>query len=402
VRAVVVYPGLDRPPELTDVPAPELFPGGVAVRVVDVGVCGTDREILAGGHGAAPPGRDRLVLGHESLGQVEEVRGPARGPASREAAEASLRAAREHGEQWHTVRAPAFRPGDYVVATVRRGCASCRHCASGMSDFCDTGGFVERGILGMDGFLAERYVEDPAYLIGVPAELARVGVLLEPLSVVEKALQQAFAAQIRVPGRPVATRDPWTAGPSSWQARRALVLGAGPIGMLTAIVLRLLGVEDVAIVERRPRAGKRAMAEAVGARYVATEGGPLRELLPGERYDLVIEAAGTASIVVDALPLLAPNGVVCLTGIFAAGQTPETLALNDLFREMVYRNQAIVTSVNSNRSYFERGVPTMGQIEARWPGLLGRLITRRMPMEQYAEAVEPERDGVKTVVEVAG
>jgi threonine dehydrogenase-like Zn-dependent dehydrogenase len=180
------------------------------------------------------------------------------------------------------------------------------------------------------------------------------------------------------------------------------VLGAGPIGMLTAIVLRLLGVEDVAIVERRPRAGKRAMAEAVGARYVATEGGPLRELLPGERYDLVIEAAGTASIVVDALPLLAPNGVVCLTGIFAAGQTPETLALNDLFREMVYRNQAIVTSVNSNRSYFERGVPTMGQIEARWPGLLGRLITRRMPMEQYAEAVEPERDGVKTVVEVAG
>jgi threonine dehydrogenase-like Zn-dependent dehydrogenase len=374
VRAVVVYPGLGRPPELTDVPAPELFPGGVAVRVLDVGVCGTDREILAGGHGAAPPGRDRLVLGHESFGQVEDVRAPG---------------------------AP-FAPGDYVVATVRRGCASCRHCASGMSDFCDTGGFVERGILGMDGFLAERYVEDPAYLIGVPAELARVGVLLEPLSVVEKALQQAFAAQIRVPGRPVATRDPWTAGPSSWQARRALVLGAGPIGMLTAIVLRLLGVEDVAIVERRPRAGKRAMAEAVGARYVATEGGPLRELLPGERYDLVIEAAGTASIVVDALPLLAPNGVVCLTGIFAAGQTPETLALNDLFREMVYRNQAIVTSVNSNRSYFERGVPTMGQIEARWPGLLGRLITRRMPMEQYAEAVEPERDGVKTVVEVAG
>lgn len=373
MRAVVVYPGLGRPPELTDVPPPELVPGSVAVRVFDVGVCGTDREILAGGHGAAPPGRDRLVLGHESFGRVEEVHAPG----------------------------SALAPGDYVVATVRRGCPTCGHCAEGMSDFCDTGAFVERGILGMDGFLADRYVEDPRYLIKVPAELRDVGVLLEPLSVVEKALQQAFAAQIRVPGVATARLDPWVDGPSSWRARRALVLGAGPIGILAAVVLRLLGSEDVAIVERRPREGKRAIVESVGARYVATGGGSLREVLAGERYDLVLEAAGAASVVVDALPLLAANGVVCLTGIFAAGQPAETLALNDLLREMVYRNQAVVTSVNSNRSYFVRGVQTMGQLEARWPGLLGRLITRRMPMERYADAVEPEPDGVKTVVEVA-
>ena len=373
MRAVVVYPGLDRPPELTDVPAPELRPGTVGVRVLDVGVCGTDREILAGGHGAPPPGHDRLVLGHESFGQVEEVR----------------------------AAGALVQPGDYVVATVRRGCATCSHCATGMSDFCDTGAFVERGILGMDGFLADRYVEDPAYLIKVPAERRAVGVLLEPLSVVEKALQQALAAQIRIPGKPVAGLEPWTAGPSSWRPERSLVLGAGPIGILTAMVLRLLGAEHVVIVERRPRAGKRAIVESVGARYVASGGGPLREVLAGEKYDLVLESAGAAPVVVDAMPLLAANGIVCLTGIFAAGQPAETLALNDLFREMVYRNQAIVTSVNSNRSYFERGVETMGQLEARWPGLLGRLITRRMPMERYADAVEPEPDGVKTVVEVS-
>jgi threonine dehydrogenase-like Zn-dependent dehydrogenase len=373
VRAVVVYPGGRRAPELTDVPAPELTPGTVRVRVLDVGVCGTDREILAGGHGAAPPGQDRLVLGHESFGRVEETRA--------------------HGA--------APQPGDYVVATVRRGCDVCHHCLAGMSDFCDTGGFVERGILGMDGFLADAYVEDPAYLIRLPDELRQIGVLLEPLSVVEKALQQAFAAQSRVPGRPVADFDPWRAGPSSWRAERVLVLGAGPIGILSALALRLAGVEDVTIVERTNRPKKAALIARGGVIYRPTGGGPLGEVLGGERFDMVLEAAGSASVVVEALPLLAANGLICLTGIFAAGQPQETLSLNDLFREMVYRNQAVVTSVNSNRSYFERGVETMGRLEARWPGLLGELITRRMPIERYAEAVEPERDGVKTIVEVA-
>jgi threonine dehydrogenase-like Zn-dependent dehydrogenase len=372
VRAVVVYPGQGRAPELTDVPAPELGPGRVRVRVLDVGVCGTDREILAGGHGAPPPGRDRLVLGHESLGRVEETRAPG----------------------------AALEPGDYVVATVRRGCDRCQHCLGGMSDFCDTGGFVERGILGMDGFLADGYVEDPAYLIKLPAELRPIGVLLEPLSVVEKAMQQSFAAQSRVPGRPVADLDPWRAGPSSWRAERALVLGAGPIGILAALALRLAGVAEVTIVERTRRPNKAAVVARAGVTYRPTGGGPLGEVLGDERFGLVLEAAGSASVVVAALPLLAANGVVCLTGIFGAGQPAETVALNDLFREMVYRNQAIVTSVNSNRSYFERGVETMGRIEARWPGLLAELITRRMAMERYAEAVEPERDGVKTIVEV--
>jgi threonine dehydrogenase-like Zn-dependent dehydrogenase len=374
VRAVVVYPGQSRPPEIAQIPEPALTAGTARVETLRVGVCGTDREILAGGHGQPPPGRDRLVLGHESFGRVLEIAPGAPGD---------------------------LRPGDLVVATVRRPCNHCRECAEGMSDFCLSGDFVERGILGMDGFLSERYVEDPAYLIRVPAELAAVGVLLEPLSVVEKALQQAYAAQARIPGRPTAELDPWRIGAGSWRVLRALVLGAGPIGMLAALLLRLLGAREVVVVERTARPTKAALLQTAGAGYVATAGAPLREALGSDPFDLVLEATGSGRAVVDALPLLAANGVACLTGIFAAGEPPEPVAINDLLREMVYRNKAIVTSVNSNRSYFERGVESMGALEARWPGLLAGLISRRMPFERYAEAVQPERDGVKTVIEVA-
>jgi len=374
VRAVVVYPGQPRPPELTDVPDPELTPGAVLVETLRVGVCGTDREILAGGHGQPPPGRERLVLGHESFGRVREVAPGAAGD---------------------------LRPGDHVVATVRRPCGHCRECAGGMSDFCLTGDFVERGILGMDGFMAERYVEDPAYLVRIPAELAEVGVLLEPLSVVEKALQQVYAAQARIPGRPTADLAPWLVGPGSWRVARALVLGAGPIGMLAALSLRLLGADEVVVVERTARPTKAALLRTAEARYVPTGGAPLRDALGSDPFDLILEAAGSGRSVLDALPLLAANGVACLTGIFAAGEPSEPIAVNDLLREMVYRNKAIVTSVNSNRSYFERGVESMAALESRWPGRLAGLITRRVPIERYAEAVQPEADGVKTVVELS-
>lgn len=374
MRAVVVYPGQERTAELTEVPEPDLAPGAVRVRTLEVGVCGTDREILAGGLGQSPPGRDYLILGHESLGEVVDVSGAA-----------AARVAR----------------GDLVVATVRRPCGRCRECAQGQSDFCLTGLFAERGILGLDGFMTEQYVEDPAYLVRVPPELRAVGVLLEPTSVVEKAIQQAFAAQARVPARPTADLAPWKVGPSSWRPARVLVLGAGPIGILGALLLQLVGTHEVVVAERTNRPTKAAILATAGVGYVATGGAPLRDALSGGPFDLILEATGSGRSVVDALPLLAANGVACLTGIYAADEPPMPIPINDLLREMVYRNRAIVTSVNSNRSYFERGVESLGAIESRWPGLVARLITRRMPIERFAEAVEPERDGVKTVIEVA-
>lgn len=369
MRAVVVYPGQDRPPELAELPDPVPAPGQARVGVLEVGVCGTDREILAGGHGEPPPGRERLVLGHESFGQVEDGAG-------------------------------AVKDGDYVVATVRRGCGRCQMCRRNMSDFCTTGEFVERGILGMDGFLAERYVEDPTFLVRVPPELKQVGVLLEPLSVVEKALQQAFAAQARIPGEPTAALDPWRAGPSGWHPERVLVLGAGPIGILAALLLKLVGAGEITALERTERPNKREMLAAAGVGYVATGGASARDALAGRSFDLIVEATGSSKAVVDALPLLAANAVCCLTGVFPGNAGEQSAPLDDLLREMLYRNKAIVTTVNSNRSYFERGVQSMGELERRWPGLLSRVITRRMPLEAYREAVQPERGDVKTVVEV--
>lgn len=369
MRAVVVYPGQDRPPELTEVPDPTPGPGQARVKVLEVGVCGTDREILAGGHGEPPPGKDHLVLGHESFGQVEDGAGP-------------------------------VKDGDYVVATVRRGCGKCAMCRRNMSDFCETGDFVERGILGMDGYMAERYVEDPTFLVRIPPELKNVGVLLEPTSVVEKALQQAFATQARIPSMPIAALDPWTAGPSGWKPERVLVLGAGPIGMLGALLLKLAGAGEITALERTERANKRDILAAAGIGYVATGGASARDTLSGKQYDLILEATGSSKSVVEALPLLAANAVCCLTGVFPGNAGAQSVPLDDLLREMLYHNKAIVTTVNSNRSYFERGVRSMGELERRWPGLLGRLITRRMPLESYREAVEPERNDVKTVVEV--
>src|SRR5204862_2654261 len=157
-------------------------------------------------------------------------------------------------------------------------------------------------------------------------------------------------------------------------------------GMLAGLLLRLTGAEEVVVVERTARPSKAALLQSAEARYAPTGGAPLRDALGPDPFDLILAATGSGRSVVDALPLLAANGVACLTGIFAAGEPPEPVAINDLLREMVYRNKAIVTSVNSNRSYFERGVESMGALEARWPGLLAALITRRMPLEAYAEA----------------
>ena len=361
MRAIVV-----RPPtpgaELKDVPPPQLVPGGVRVRVVEVGVCGTDRDIVAGKYGRPPPGASEMVLCHENLGTVVEV-----GPG-----------------------ATGVSVGDLVVATVRRGCGRCRFCLTNRSDFCETGAFTERGIAGADGFLADEYVETPEYLVAVPPAARAVAVLLEPLSVVEKAIRMGQAVLDRkepTPGRP-RTRTP-----------SALVAGTGAVGMLAALVLRVRGYDVVAIDRHDAPATTHPLAR-IGARHVDVHAG--FAALGGARFDLVIEASGSVPLDFDLVDVLAPNGVLVLTGIPDADAPPTSVQGGPLFRGIVLSNQAVVGSVNANRSYFESGRRDLLALEERWPGVAAGLISSRRPLERWREVlVDRPEASIKNVLTVA-
>ncbi len=360
MRAVLV-----RPPApgatLDDVPAPSLVPGSVRVGVVEVGVCGTDRDIVAGKYGRAPAGSPYLILGHENLGSVTEVANGVTG----------------------------FSPGDLVVATVRRGCGRCRFCLSNRSDFCETGEFTERGITGAHGYLADSFVEVPEYLVRVPPELRSVAVLLEPLSVVEKAVlmaQRVLDRKEPTPGFP----RPATVS--------ALVAGTGAVGMLAALVLRVRGF-DVVAIDRQDGGPAGPILAAIGADHqnVAHGLAPLGD----RRFDLILEATGSAPLDFDLVDRLGPNGALVLTGIPDASDATESIHGGPLFRQFVLQNRAIVGSVNANRTYFEAGLRDLLAFEQQWPGLTARLISSRRPLVNWAEVLVDRPVGsVKNVLTV--
>lgn len=361
MRAIVVhppYPGA----ELTEVPAPSLVPGGARVRVIEVGACGTDHDIVAGKYGDAPAGLSYLVLGHENLGTVTEVAPGAAGLAV----------------------------GDLVVATVRRGCGRCRFCAANRSDFCETGEFTERGIHGAHGYLAEEYVEVPEYLVPVPPNARGIAVLLEPLSVVEKAIRM---------GQVVVERKEPTPGYPRTAVSSALVTGTGAVGMLAALVLRARGY-DVVAVDRHDSSAAAALLTRIGARHANVGAG--LDALGGARFDLVIEATGSASLDFDLVDVLGPNGVLVLTGIPDVDVPSSSVAGGALFRGIVLRNQAVVGSVNANRTYFESGLRDLLAMEERWPGSAASLITSRRPFERWHEVlVDRPEASIKNVLTVA-
>jgi glucose 1-dehydrogenase len=361
VRALVV-----RPPtpgvELLDVPAPDLPPGGVRVGVVECGVCGTDHDIVDGKYGRPPAGSPFLILGHENLGRVREVAPEVTG----------------------------FRADDLVVATVRRGCGRCRFCRTNRSDFCETGGFTERGIGGAHGYMAEEYMELPQYLVAVPPILAPVAVLLEPLSVVEKAVFQ---------GQRVLDRKEPTPGEPKIGTPGALVAGTGAIGMLAAFVLRLRGYDVVAIDRHDDTTVAARLLGRVGASHVNVADG--FAALGDRRFDLVVEATGSVALDFTLVDRLGLNGVLVVTGIPDAGTPPTSVAGGALFRDVVLGNQAIVGSVNANRAYFESGLRDLIVFEQRWPGAVGEMISSRRPIEEFSEVFGSRgRGAVKSVVTV--
>jgi threonine dehydrogenase-like Zn-dependent dehydrogenase len=349
MQAIAVIPGQPDSIHLREMPRPTVdeVPGGrgVLVKVLRVGVDGTDKEINAAEYGAAPEGYDFLVTGHESFGRVVEV-----GPNVTE-----------------------LRPGDYVVATVRRPGSSI-YDRIGTYDMTTDDMYYERGINLRHGFLAEYYVDDPEYIVKVPDGLAEVGVLLEPTTVVEKGIAQAYEIQRRL---------------RVWRPRRAAVMGAGTIGLLAAMALRLRGLE-VTVFGRTPRPYLNSdLIEALGARYLTTVDVPILE---GARrhgpFDLIFEATGSSAVVFESMQALGKNGVLVLSSV-TGGDRMIQVPADRINLEFVLGNKVMVGTVNANREYFELGVRDMAQAEAQFPGWLPRLLTHPVKgLESWRELLD--------------
>lgn len=346
MRAITVLPGRDGSLGVEDVPEPPVEAGEVLVQALALGVCGTDREIAAGEFGVAPPGEDALVLGHELLGEV---------------------AADGHG----------FAKGDLVSATVRRSCERCTPCLAGAPDACATGEYSERGITALHGFAAELVVEDPAHVVAVPPALERLGVLAEPASICARGIRHAHAIGARQP----------------WEPQRALVIGAGAIGMLAAYMLRLADYE-VWVAARSPAGTEKGeLVAAAGAHYLSTAETALEE---AGRFDIVIEAAGNAELMLQAAAQLQRNGVACLLGLDAH---PHRLSVDaTLFGvDFVIENRVLLGSVNAHKQDWETGVRQLEAMRRRWPEAMERMVGLRVPPDRFQEAFDFR--GVKATLE---
>jgi threonine dehydrogenase-like Zn-dependent dehydrogenase len=322
--------------------------GELLVDGLAVGVCGTDREIIAGDYGTPPPGQDHLVLGHESLGRVRR-----------------------------TPEGSGFSPGDLVVGVVRRPDPEpCIACARGEFDMCRNGRYTERGIKEIDGYCAERWTVEADYAVKLDPSLERVGMLMEPTTVVAKAWDQIE----RIGNR------------AYFEPHTALVTGAGPIGLLAA----MLGVQrglDVHVLDRVTEGLKPELVESLGATYHATDVATVAsEACP----DVVIEATGVGKLVFDSMENTAKAGIVCLTGVSPAGRDL-TVDAGSLNRELVLENDVVFGSVNANLHHYALAAESLAGADRGW---LERLITRRVPLAQYEDALEAQPDDVKVVIEL--
>jgi len=347
MKALTVKPMTAGSARLDDVDEPPLSDGPVLVQTLAVGVCGTDMEIVSGAYGWAPPGRDRLVLGHESLGRVLEA--PAGAPVA---------------------------AGDLVVGIVRRpDPVPCENCAVGEWDFCRNGQYTERGIKGHDGYCSERYRIHPDFAVKIDPGLGLLGVLMEPTSVVAKAWEQVERIGAR----------------ATWAPRHVVVTGAGPIGLLAA----LLGVQrglEVHVFDQVTTGPKPDLVGAVGASYHT---GKIEDACPSP--DVVIECTGVGSLVFDAMEHLGANGLACLTGVSSGGRALHVDA-GMLNRSMVLENQTVVGSVNANRRHYEAAAAALAKADHAW---LQGLVSRRVPLDQWQSALARQPDDVKVVVQLA-
>ena len=361
MKAIAVIPGT-RTLRLVDRPEPSIAESDeIKLRVLRVGICGTDREEVAGGRAKAPPSREDLVLGHEMFGQVVDV-----GRA-----------------------VTMVTPGDYALFTVRRGCGRCRSCAMNRSDMCQTGLYSERGIWALDGYQTEYVVDREQYLVRVTPEVAAVGVLAEPFSIVEKAISEAVHLQL--------TRLP-DSGTSLdlLSGKRCLVAGLGPVGLLAALSLRLRGAEVWGLDVVDAATPRPTWLGLIGGHYLDGRQIAINQI---GTFDLILEATGIARLEFDLLDALAINGVYAITGI-PSGNRPLTLSGAEFMRRLVLRNQVMVGSVNASRDHFQLAVNDLVRAEARWPRHVVNLITHRHPVGEFESALEHHvSDEIKVVLE---
>jgi threonine dehydrogenase-like Zn-dependent dehydrogenase len=348
MRALTVVPLQPDSAAVVDIEEPTPGPGELLVDGLALGVCGTDREIAAGDYGWAPPGRERLVLGHESLGRVREA------PAN-----------------------SGFEVGDLVVGVVRRpDPVPCGACARGEFDMCRNGEYTERGIKQIDGFASERWTVEADYAMKLDPGLDQVGVLMEPTTIVAKAWDHIDRIGSRAYFAP----------------ERALITGAGTIGLLAA----LLGVQrglEVHVLDRVEDGIKPELVDALGATYHTTDAETIEKLAPP---DIVVEATGVPKLVFDVMQHNASAAVVCLTGVSPTGRDI-SIDAGQLGRDIVLENDVIFGSVNANLGHYELAARALASAERGW---LERLITRRVPLAQFEEALDSRPDDVKVVLEL--
>ena len=345
MKAVTVQPGVANSFRFEEVPEPDESTGSILVEAVAVGICGTDVDITSGTYGWAPPGRDRIILGHESLGRVVDP-GPDR----------------------------SVQAGDLIVGIVRRpDPVPCPNCAVGEWDMCRNGQYTERGIKEIDGFMSERWRIEPGYFTKVDPSLGHLGVLMEPTTVVTKAWELVGAMRAR----------------AFWHPRTVLVTGAGPIGLLAA----LIGVQeglDVHVLDRVTEGAKPQLVHDLGATY---HSGAATDV--GFAPDVIIECTGVGSVIIDSLNAVGAGGVVCLTGVGGGGKG-SGLSPADMAKQVVLQNNVLVGSVNANRRHFYRGAEALAAADKDW---LGRLITRHVRPENIGDALQRGPDDIKVIID---
>jgi threonine dehydrogenase-like Zn-dependent dehydrogenase len=361
MKAVAVFPAR-RQVQLIDHPEPSIQSATqVKVRMLDVGVCGTDREIISFQYGIPPGGSDYLIIGHESLGQVIET-----------------------GDKVTTAK-----PGDLVVLTVRRPCphASCIACRSGRQDFCYSGDYTERGIKQRHGYMTEFVVEEEIYTSVVPRELRDVAVLVEPLTIAEKSLEQLRIVQQRLPG-------------SGQGHRNAVVLGAGPVGLLGAMALTIAGFKVTVYSRSSKHEEKDDIVGAMGADYIPAETRSVDEMAKAVgAIDLVYEAVGASGLAFEVIKHLGPNGVFIFTGV-PGSKGPIEVDTDYIMRDVVLNNQVILGSVNASPHNFQAAIGDLGTFVQKWPDAVRAMITARFPIDQATRPLQPGAGGIKNVIAV--